>query len=180
MKTKLIFLIIVITFGVHAIAMQHHKSKQFQPEIQTQNLIDNWNFKFLPSDSVIIDEQDTSFINEEITLLKDSKAIVEFGGGSDAEFPGGMTAFMNYFNNQLIIPQSDSSLLRAGCHKVIVNFSINEMGEIKDLVITESTENELNNAVLQVFKGMPRWIPGTYNGENISTNYLLPVQIYLN
>lgn len=180
MKTKSIFLITVITFGAHTKAMQQHKGKKFQLEIQTQNLFDNWNFKFLPLDSVRIDRQDTLLTNEETELLKDSRAIICFGGGSDAEFPGGMTAFMSYFNNHFTIPESDSSSLSVGCHKVVVSFSINEIGEINDLRVVESTENELNNAVLQVFKQMPAWIPGTYKGENISTNYLLPVQIYLN
>jgi TonB family protein len=175
MKTKLIFLITVATFSVHAFAMQHSKDRQIQFQMQTRIRIDQFNF--FPPDSIVIAEQDSV---AEIEIQTDDKAILCIGGGSDAEYPGGMVAFGQYFMQNLVINQSDSSQVKAGCQTVWVKFTIDEKGEVIDPLVVKSAGNELDNAVLKVFKTMPRWIPAVFKDENISTNYTLPIQIYLN
>ncbi|MFT5821660.1 MAG: hypothetical protein ACI8ZM_002914 [Crocinitomix sp.] len=48
---------------MQASAMQHCKGKNIQAEIQMQNMVNNWNFKFFPSETLM----SASFIEENIT-----------------------------------------------------------------------------------------------------------------
>jgi TonB family protein len=181
MKTKLIFLITVATFSVQAFAIQHNKDRQIHFQMQTQISLDNWSFKYCPPDSVVIEKQDSISDSEvDFEVQEDSVAIICWGGGSDAEFPGGMSAMGQFLMENIVINQSDSSQMMAGCQAVWVQISIDETGQITDVVVVKSAGNELDNAVIKVIKAMPKWIPATYKGENISTNYTLPIQIYLN
>ena len=100
--------------------------------------------------------------------------------GKEADFPGGWVAFNQYFMENLVLIESDSSQVIGGCQSVFVRFSIDETGIVLDPVIVKSAGNELDKAVIKVIKAMPRWVPATCKGENISTNFTLPIQIYLN
>jgi TonB family protein len=181
MKTKLIFLITVATFSVQAFAIQHNKDKQFHVQMQTQKSVHDWNFKFCLQDTVPAEQKDSIAESEaDIEIKDDAKFVCEIGGGSDAHFPGGRAAFNTYIFQNLVLNESDSSRILDGCQTVGVQFTIDETGRITDPIIVKSVGNELDNAVINVIKAMPRWVPASYRGENISMNYTLPIQIYLN
>lgn len=63
----------------------------------------------------------------------------------------------------------------------IASFTISkEDGSIKDIKIIRSLHSSYDKALIDVIKKMPKWKPGTLNGKNIDSNYILPFKTSLN
>lgn len=77
-----------------------------------------------------------------------------------AQFPGGEIEFYKYIVGKMQILY-DNDLVPIG-GKVIVQFSIDTLGQPFDLSIVQSLSPELDQASLEIVRGMPIWIPGTY------------------
>ncbi|MGQ1784243.1 MULTISPECIES: energy transducer TonB [unclassified Saccharicrinis] len=66
--------------------------------------------------------------------------------------------------------------------KIILAIRVNNKGQITSLFIQEKLHPLLDKEVMRVAKTMPlhwEWIPATYNGENINSEYLIDIQFEL-
>lgn len=93
-----------------------------------------------------------------------------------AEFPGGIVALRKYLTENLKIPKS---VKESG--KVYVKFTVRKDGSIGYVQFLKnySEDENLKNEITRVLQSMPKWIPGKVNGENVITDFTLPIIIDL-
>lgn len=94
------------------------------------------------------------------------------------EFIGGVDSLMSFLSNNIKYPKSAQKKNIEG--KVILQFTINVQGEIKDVTVVKSVETSLDDEAVRVVKSMPSWNPGTQNGNRIPVRYTLPIIFKLN
>lgn len=87
-----------------------------------------------------------------------------------AEFTGGNLAMDKFLKENIKLSKT---LKIKG--KVRVAFIITKDGEICDVRVTSKPKEYIDNEVIRVIKSMPKWIPGTNEGEIIDCYYLLDI-----
>ena len=94
------------------------------------------------------------------------------------EFPGGMTALMDFLSENIKYPQIS---LDNGSHgRVIVRFTVNSDGSIQDVEVARSSGDiHLDNEAIRVVGMMPKWIPGREEGKPVRVKFVLPVNFRL-
>ena len=93
-------------------------------------------------------------------------------------FPGGMKAMMEYLDKNIKYPVSAQKNLIEG--RVILQFIVDEKGNLSDVKVARSVEPSLDAEAVRVVKAMPRWNPGTQQGKAVKVRYTLPVTFRLN
>ena len=86
------------------------------------------------------------------------------------EFPGGITALVQFLSKNLKFPTV--------C-KVLVKFTVKSDGSISNIRVTKSVDPYLDKEAVRVVKSMPRWIPGTQDGKPVNVEYTLPITFKL-
>ena len=89
------------------------------------------------------------------------------------EFPGGQAAFMRFLSKNLRVPQN--ALEPGQKIKVIVRFVVGKEGEISDMQFLQTGEEVFEHEVLRVLRKMPKWNPGSQNGEKVRVYFNLPI-----
>ena len=92
-------------------------------------------------------------------------------------FPGGMSALMNYLNNNIKYPVIAEENGIQG--RFIVQFIVGKDGHISDVKVAKSVDPSLDKEAVRVVKAMPKWIPGKQNGQAVTVRYTLPVTFRL-
>lgn len=90
-----------------------------------------------------------------------------------AEFPGGEEAYEQYIKEHMQYPPE--ALKKDIQGRVIVSFTVDESGKIKDAKVIRSIHPLIDTEALRLIKNMPNWEPATVNGKAISTKHILPV-----
>lgn len=91
---------------------------------------------------------------------------------SAPEFPGGMKAWLNFLNKNLITPGD----LEPGEKKtVVISFQVSENGSINKFKVLQSGGDIYDNEVIRVLMKMPKWKPAVKNGHAITTTFSQPV-----
>jgi TonB family protein len=91
------------------------------------------------------------------------------------EYPGGMSAFYQFFGKNVKIPSEAEKQQING--RVMVAFVVAEDGSLKDFKVLKDPGYGLSEEVLRVLQKSPKWTPGTKNGKNVSVAYTLPISI---
>jgi protein TonB len=112
-----------------------------------------------------------------LNTVNPSKTIVKRLNAAP-EFQGGMEELSNYLNKNLKYPYLAKKQGIEG--KVIVEFSITERGEIKEIKLQNSLIDDLDREAIRLIKNMPRWQPAVQNGIPQKIRYQLPIQFTLN
>ena len=92
-------------------------------------------------------------------------------------FPGGQVALMNYIYKNIRYPQEAVDKGLQG--KVTVRFVVNKDGSINQASVVRGVDPSLDNAVLNVLKALPKFIPGKQGGVPVSVWYALPISFKL-
>ena len=90
-----------------------------------------------------------------------------------AEPANGYESLYEYFDQHftpLISDQLDSSI-----NKIVVSFSIATSGNVTNVLVEKSIHPTLDSMAIEVVKNMPKWNPGTLNGNPIQTNHKIPL-----
>lgn len=94
------------------------------------------------------------------------------------EFPGGQSALATYIGNNVRYPESSVKAKEAGT--AFIQFIVKKSGEIASVKILRGTGFEsLDNEAIRLVSSMPKWKPGTKNGENIESEMQLPINFAL-
>jgi TonB family protein len=93
------------------------------------------------------------------------------------EFPGGMSALINYMAENVRYPKEAFEANVQG--RVLVSFIINETGEVSDASIMKGVEEHLDKEALRVISTMPDWTPGLQDGKPVKVKYSIPVSFQL-
>ena len=92
-------------------------------------------------------------------------------------FPGGMKALMNYLQENIKYPKDAQDAKKEG--RVIANFIVEKDGSISNVKIVRSIFPSLDAEAERIITGMPKWIPGMQNGENVRVKYTIPISFSL-
>lgn len=90
-----------------------------------------------------------------------------------AKFPGGMDSLQRYMLRNIRYPYAAKKDQIEG--RVIVSFIIVKDGSIVDVAVKNSVHPDLDKEAMRLVSNMPRWIPGTLEGEPVKFTYRLPV-----
>lgn len=105
----------------------------------------------------------------------EEEVIVEFfQEGSQPLFDGDLN---KYLRRNLRYPEMAKINDIKG--RVICQFVIDKDGSIIDVKIVRGVDPLLDNEVIRLVKGMPKWKPGTQNGKTVKARYTLPVNFQL-
>lgn len=89
------------------------------------------------------------------------------------EFPGGMSAFVQWLTKNLKYPLTAQRAKRKGT--VLVSFIVNKDGSIADRKVVKSVSPELDREALRVLRLMPKWKPGEDHGQPCRTYFCIPI-----
>jgi len=85
-------------------------------------------------------------------------------------FPGGESERAKFFSNNLRVPAESIE------GTVYVSFIVKEDGSIADAKILRGLGKNYDEEVLRVINLMPKWLPGTQNGEAAAVKFNMPVK----
>ena len=109
------------------------------------------------------------------TLEKNPDAVLPFAAVEvKPAFEGGdANEFSKWVNSQIVYPQAAVDQKIEG--KVILQFTVNKLGEVKDVKVVRGVNELLDNEAVRVVESSPKWEPGNQNGIPVSVNYTFPV-----
>ncbi len=93
------------------------------------------------------------------------------------KFPGGDSALNAYMANNLLYPEAAAKDGIQG--RVLIQFLVSKDGQVTDAVVLRGVHDLLDAEALRLVGQMPKWIPGTFEGDPIPMNLVLPVQFAL-
>ena len=93
------------------------------------------------------------------------------------EFPGGVAGLMRYLSENIKYPPEAAKNDIEG--RVIVQFIIDETGQVGEVKVVRSVSDELDAEAVRVIKSMPKFEPGRQDGEAVSVWYTLPINFKL-
>lgn len=93
------------------------------------------------------------------------------------EFPGGIAAMMRYLSENIKYPPEAAKNNIEG--RVIVQFIIDETGQVGEVKVVRPVSDELDAEAVRVVKTLPKFEPGRQDGEAVSVWYTLPINFKL-
>ncbi|MBA4305069.1 MAG: hypothetical protein C0424_12640 [Sphingobacteriaceae bacterium] len=93
------------------------------------------------------------------------------------EFVGGDEALMSYMAEHVKYPEKAKADSIEGM--VLLTFTVDKTGKIKDGVVTRGVHPLLDEAALNVLNSMPNWVPGEKDSVPVNVQYHLPLKFTL-
>lgn len=93
-------------------------------------------------------------------------------------FPGGQGALFQFLGQSLRYPLEAYKNRIQG--KVLVQFVVRKDGSISNVKVVGNADPSLDKEAVRVVNSMPKWTPGTQNGEAVNVRYTLPIVFRLN
>lgn len=122
---------------------------------------------------VTVKKEEPKVVVEEVEDEQTIFQVVE----EQPEFPGGMTALMQYLSKSIKYPTISQENGVQG--RVIVQFVVNKDGSIVDPVVARSVDPYLDKEAIRVVTSMPKWKPGKQRGKAVRCRFTLPVTFKL-
>lgn len=88
-------------------------------------------------------------------------------------FPGGNSEFYEYVSKNLKYPRKALKAQVEG--KVIVEFVVEEDGDISDIEILKGIGYDCDEEAVRVLKSSPNWIPGKQQGKKVKVKVMVPL-----
>ena len=89
------------------------------------------------------------------------------------EFPGGAAGLMRYLQENIKYPPEAAKNNIEG--RVIVQFIIDETGQVGEIKVVRPISDELDAEAVRVVKTLPKFEPGRQDGKPVAVWYTLPV-----
>lgn len=95
----------------------------------------------------------------------------EIASRTNAEFPGGIEQFHNFFMKEYKKPEGVSYW------KINLNlaFAVEKNGTVSFLECSPSVEEPVEKEIIRVLSLCPKWNPGEFNGKKIKMQYSVPI-----
>lgn len=94
-----------------------------------------------------------------------------------AEFPGGMSALVEFIGKNVKYPKSSKKDGVEGT--VFISFKIDSNGKCEDFIVKKGVNEEIDKAALKAAKAMPNWSPAQKDGKAVASTMVLPVKFAL-
>ena len=94
---------------------------------------------------------------------------------SEAQFPGGMAAWVRYLQSTLkaSVPMKNGAPM--GKYQVIIKFIVSKDGSITHATAETNHGYGMEAEVIRIITGGPKWIPATQNGRKVNAYRRQPV-----
>lgn len=93
------------------------------------------------------------------------------------QFPGGLSALGKYISSNMHYPKDAA---QKGYHgRVFVAFVIDTDGSIIEARVLQGVCESIDQEALRIVNAMPKWIPGTDQGQPVQVRYILPLNFKL-
>ena len=117
-----------------------------------------------------------TFISQAQTVKKDTSKTSEIKAIEVMpDFPGGMGELMKFVNKNKQYENDKDKNKNVGI--VMVTFVIEKDGSIEDSVkVIKPLTEFYNKEAIRIVKAMPKWVPGTKNGEPVRVQFNLPIK----
>ena len=90
------------------------------------------------------------------------------------EYPGGMTAMMNFIMENIKYPEDAKKAGKDG--RVICSLIIDKDGKVTETHVVKSSGTQcLDDEAVRIINLMPNWKPGKDKGEPVSVLYTIPI-----
>lgn len=93
------------------------------------------------------------------------------------QFPGGEVALLKYISSHIRYPQAAKEANLQG--RVVAQFVVKKDGSIGDVRIIRGKDKDLDIEAIRVIKSLPKFIPGSMNGQSVNVWYTLPIAFKL-
>ena len=120
-------------------------------------------------DSEII--PDTGIAEETIAAGEGDETMPTFNGGT-------LEDFARWVQEHLIYPPKSIADNAQG--RVLVSFTITETGDVTDVKVLRSANEDLDAEAVRVVSESPKWTPGTKDGKPVRVQYSIPIVFKLN
>ena len=90
-----------------------------------------------------------------------------------SEYPGGIGNLMKQIENSIQYPEEARKKGVEG--RVIVQFIVDEKGNVTQPHVLKSVEPSLDKEALRIIRLLPQWKPGTWKGKPVKVKYIVPV-----
>lgn len=105
------------------------------------------------------------------TLQEDTR--IFYAVEQQAEFPGGLSAYMKFLEENLKYPEQAYKMGLNG--KVFVKFIVKRDGSISMPEIMKGINESLNAEAIRLVSIMSKWKPGRQNGIAVNSQFVLPI-----
>jgi len=95
----------------------------------------------------------------------------------EAEFPGGVTAMMQFLSDNIEYPEIAMELGDQG--RVFVEFVVEKDGSITQIKIVRGVSKEIDREAKRVVRMMPAWEPAEQKGESVRARMRIPINFIL-
>ena len=116
-------------------------------------------------------------VNEQASEPQDSRTKVYKSVEQMPEFPGGIVEMMKFLQMNIKYPPLAAANKIEG--RVIVQFIIEKTGEVGDVQVVRSVNEELDAEAVRVVKSMPKFTPGRQDGKDVAVWFTLPISFKL-
>ena len=116
-------------------------------------------------------------VNEEVLEPQASRTKVYESVEQMPEFPGGIVEMMKFLQMNIKYPPMAAANKIEG--RVVVQFIIEKTGEVGDVQVVRSVDEELDAEAVRVVKSMPKFTPGRQDGKEVAVWYTLPISFKL-
>lgn len=93
------------------------------------------------------------------------------------EYPGGISAMMQYLSSNIKYPVEAQRKNISG--RVMVQFVVMEDGKLSRVKVVRSIDPLLDEEAMRVVREMPAWAPGMQDGKKVKTRFTIPVSFNL-
>ena len=88
------------------------------------------------------------------------------------EYPGGLAECFGFINKNI-----DREKCEGKEGRVILDFVVNSDGSLSDIKVLRGVERKVDKEIVSIVKKMPKWNPGTLNGNPVRVKFALPVMV---
>ena len=93
------------------------------------------------------------------------------------EYPGGVVEMMKFLQMNINYPPMAAANKIGG--RVVVQFIVDKTGQVGDVKVVRSVNEEIDAEAVRVVKSMPNFTPGQQDGKPVSVWYTLPISFKL-
>ncbi|MFT3933215.1 MAG: energy transducer TonB [Chitinophagaceae bacterium] len=121
----------------------------------------------------IITVKDIIKIDSIRKLEEANKTIKPDSTEKEADFVGGQSRWIYYLGKHMVYPERALKADKQGT--VVVQFIIDEDGNVTYPEIVRSVEYSLDQEAIRLIKNSPTWIPGEKNGKKVKSYKMQPI-----
>ena len=131
------------------------------------------------TEEVVAEEQavEEPTVEEQASEPQASKPKVYESVEQMPEYPGGMAEMLKFLQMNINYPPMAAANKIE--RRVIVQFIIDENGQVGDVKVVRSVNEELDAEAVRVVKSMPKFTPGRQDGKAVAVWYTLPISFKL-